>query len=395
MHLSHTMHFRQYLAHTSPFPMELEIERAEGIYLIAPDGKKYMDMISGIGVSSVGHSHPNIIQAIKNQADKYLHLMVYGEYVLSPQVMLAQKIIQLLGAPFESVYFANSGAEAVEGALKLAKRYTGKTEMVSCMGSYHGSTHGALSVMGNESFKQNFRPLLPGIKHIAYSNIEDFDHINKETACVIIEPIQAEAGVIQAPKSYFKALKSHCQTTGTLIIFDEVQTGFGRTGTMFGYEHTGIVPDIVIFAKGMGGGMPIGAFASSKVLMDSLKTNPILGHITTFGGHPVSCAAALATINVITDLALHKQAQKKGELFEHALKHPKIVQFRYCGLMMAIEFKSFEVLQKIISKCLERGVVTDWFLHNDKCMRLAPPLTITDDEIQEACKKILSAIDET
>lgn len=385
--------FLQFQAQTSDFPLSIEIEKAEGIYMYSPDGKVYMDLISGIGVSNIGHRHPRVCEAIKTQTDKYLHLMVYGEYVQIPQLQLAKALADTLPSPLSSTYFVNSGSEAVEGALKLAKRYTGRREIISCVDAYHGSSHGALSVMGNEFFKQSFRPLLPGIRHIRFNNIEDLQHITTETTCIIIETVQGEAGIRVADESYFKALRAKCTETGTLLILDEIQAGFGRTGTFWAFEQYDIVPDILVCAKGMGGGMPIGAFISSQEIMATLKTNPILGHITTFGGHPVSCAASLATLQVIIDENLTSTVAHKEALFRQKLKHPKIKEIRSKGLMMAVEFENFDQLKAIIDKSIENGIVTDWFLFCDNSMRIAPPLTITDSEIEQACKIILEAID--
>lgn len=384
--------FLQHLAQTSDFPLSLEIVKAKGIYLFDKSGKKYADLISGISVSNLGHCHPQVISAIKAQLKKYTHLMVYGEYVQSPQVMLAKKISTLLPENLSSVYFVNSGAEATEGALKLAKRYTGRTEIISCKNAYHGSTHGALSVMGNESLKINFRPLLPDIRFIEFNNEKYLEHISEKTACVIIEPVQGENGVRIPLGNYLENLRKRCNETGALLIFDEAQTAFGRTGSMFAFEQFKVVPDILLLAKAFGGGMPVGAFVSSKKIMDSLKNNPALGHITTFGGHPVSCAAALAAINILKKEKLIQQVKRKEKLFRKYLKHPSIKEIRSMGLMLALEFETAEINQKIIRKCLENGVITDWFLFCDKAMRIAPPLTISDKEIENACKMILKSI---
>lgn len=383
--------FLNHLAQTSDSPLLLEIEKAEGVYLYSSQGKKYIDLISGIGVSNVGHRHPKVIAAIEEQIQKYLHLMVYGEYVQTPQVALAKKLIDVLPNNLESVYFVNSGSEAVEGALKLAKRYTGRQEIISCYNAYHGSSQGALSVGGNEYFKQAYRPLLPAIRHIHYGSYSDLEKITSKTACVIIETIQGEAGVQVACSNYFQALRERCSQCNTLLILDEIQAGFGRTGKLFAFEHFGIVPDILVLAKGMGGGMPIGAFIASKEIMQSLSNNPILGHITTFGGHPVSCAAALANLDII--LSENLEVEKKADLFRKLLQHPKILSIRHKGLMMAAEFESFAVLKPIIDRAIELGVITDWFLFCDNAMRIAPPLTISFEEIKRACKIILEAIE--
>lgn len=362
--------------------------------MYGPDGKKYIDLISGIGVSNVGHRHPKVVQAIKDQADKYLHLMVYGEFVQSPQVKLAEAICKTLPSSLDNVYLVNSGSEAIEGAIKLAKRYTGRPHIISCTNAYHGSSQGALSAGGNEIFKQNYRPLIPGHFHIPFGDESTLSQINEQTAAVLIETIQGEAGIRVAEADYFHALRKKCNEVGALLILDEIQAGFGRTGKFWAFEHYGIVPDILVTAKGMGGGMPIGAFISSSIIMGSFKNNPILGHITTFGGHPVSAAAALATIEVIQEEKLYEKAEQKAELFKSLLKHPLIKGFRNKGLMMAAAFESFEVLKPIIDRAIELGVVTDWFLFCDNSMRIAPPLIITEQEITEACNIILQAINE-
>ncbi|WKN33980.1 aspartate aminotransferase family protein [Porifericola rhodea] len=386
--------FLDHLAQTTHFPLMLEIERAEGIYMYSPDGKRYLDLISGIGVSNLGHRHPKVVRAVKEQVDQYMHVMVYGEFVQSPQVQLAEALAKTLPSPLNSCYLVNSGSEAVEGALKLAKRFTGRHELISCVDAYHGSTQGSLSVCGNEGFKQAYRPLLPGVQHIRFGNYDDLEHISERTAAVIIETVQGEAGVRVAKKDYFQILRERCYQTGTLLILDEIQAGFGRTGKFWAFEHYGIVPDILVSAKGMGGGMPIGAFMSSPEIMGTLRENPILGHISTFGGHPVSAAASLATLQTIQEEKLYKQADHKAGLFKKLLRHPKIKEIRHKGLMMAVAFESFEVLKPIIDRAIELGVVTDWFLYCDNAMRIAPPLIITDEEIEEACDIILRAIEE-
>lgn len=385
--------FLSHLAQTTDFPLLIEIEKAEGIYMYGPEGRKYMDLISGIGVSNVGHRHPKVIQAIQNQLDKYLHLMVYGEYVQSPQVKLAKALTDTLPAHMDNVYLVNSGSEAVEGALKLAKRYTNRREIISCVNAYHGSSHGSLSVGGNEIFKRSYRPLLPGITNVEYGNLDHLNYINEGTAAVIMETIQGEAGIRVAEKEYFQALRKRCNETGTLLILDEIQAGFGRTGKFWAFEHFDIVPDILVCAKGMGGGMPIGAFIANKELMGAFKNNPLLGHITTFGGHPVSSAASLATIEVILEGDLIEQVESKANLFKKLLVHPKIKSIRNKGLMMAVEFESFEVLKPIIDRAIEKGIITDWFLFCDDAMRIAPPLVITHEEIEIACQIILESIE--
>ena len=386
--------FLQNLAQTSPTPLLLEVERAEGLYLYGPQGQRYIDLISGISVSNLGHRHPKVVQAIQAQLDKYLHLMVYGEYVQSPQVRLAERLCRHLPASLDSVYLVNSGSEAIEGAMKLAKRATGRTELIACHSAYHGSSHGALSLGSEEQFKQKFRPLLPDIRHIHYGSFSDLAQITERTAAVFIETIQGEAGVVGACTTYFQALQARCRQKGTLLVLDEIQAGFGRTGKLWAFEHFGIIPDVLVLAKGMGGGMPIGAFIASKALMDTLSNAPILGHITTFGGHPLSCAAALANLEVLTEENLIEEVPAKEACFRKLLKHPSIREIRSRGLLMAVAFDSFEVLKPIIDCAIEKGVITDWFLFCNNAMRIAPPLTITLEQIEEACGLILEAIEE-
>jgi len=384
--------FLSHVAQTSETPLALEIEKAEGIYLYDVSGKKYMDLISGIAVSNVGHRHPRVIQAIKEQLDKYMHLMVYGEYIQSPQVQLAKRLAELLPEKLDTVYFVNSGSEAIEGAMKLAKRATGRTEIISFKNAYHGSTQGSLSIMGNEEFKNAFRPLLPDTKQLDYNDNEQLQEITEKTACVVVETVQGEAGAVLPQNDFLKKLRARCNATGTLLVADEIQCGFGRTGKLFAFEHYDFVPDILCVAKGMGGGMPIGAFIASKKIMHALTNNPMLGHITTFGGHPVSCAAALATINVIVEEKLAEQVEEKEALFRKLLTHPKIKSIHGKGLLLALAFESYEQNKSIIDKCIEKGVITDWFLFNAHSMRIAPPLTITKEEIQMASEVILNAL---
>ena len=385
--------FLRHQAQTSDFPLLLEIERAEGVWMYGPDGRRYLDLISGIGVSNVGHRHPRVLQAIQSQLDKYLHLMVYGELVQAPPAALAQALHQTLPPQLDNVYFTNSGTEAVEGALKLAKRHTGRTELISAHHAYHGSTQGALSVTGSESFKRSFRPLLPDVRHIRHNEPRDLALITERTAAVIVETVQGEAGVRVPAPDYLPQLRRRCDEVGALLILDEIQCGFGRTGTFWAFEQFGIVPDILLTAKGMGGGMPIGAFISRQEIMQAFKTDPILGHLTTFGGHPVSCAAALATLRVIQEEHLLAGVTEKAERFRRQLVHPAIRGVRGLGLLMAVEFDSFAVLKPIIDHALaHEGVLTDWFLFCDNSLRLAPPLTITDAEIDWACAALLRAV---
>ncbi|MDX9770628.1 MAG: aspartate aminotransferase family protein [Tenuifilaceae bacterium] len=392
--LTHRELFLKHIAQTSDAPLTLEVERAEGVYLYTSDNRKVCDLISGVSVSNVGHSHPEVVKAISQQAAKYMHLMVYGELVQAPQVKLAQAIVGLLPSNFESVYFVNSGSEAVEGGVKLAKRYTGRPEIISMRNAYHGSTHGALSLMGNEGPKRSYRPLLPDVQHFDINCFEDLDRITTKTACVIIEPIQGEAGIVASNIDYLVALRERCTSMGALLVFDEIQTGMGRTGKMFAFERYGVVPDILLLAKAFGGGMPLGAFISSKAIMECLTSNPPLGHITTFGGHPVSCAASLASINVLMENRLLDSIAAKANLFLEILSnHPKILSIRSYGLFMAVELGSFDKVQQVIKQGLEKGFLTDWFLFCDTAFRIAPPLTITDDEIRAVCRVILEVLD--
>lgn len=354
-------------------------------------GKKYIDLISGIGVSALGHRHPRVVAAIKNQLDRYAHLMVYGEFIQAPQTGLAKALSDTLPSNLSVCYFVNSGSEAVEGALKLAKRYTGRRHIFSFKNAYHGSTQGAMSVGGNESIKQAYRPLLPGVTFLNYGDMSDLEKIDSSAAAVIVETAQGEAGVRIAGKEYFQRLRKKCDETGALLILDEIQTGFGRTGRFWGFEHYDIAPDILLSAKGMGGGMPIGAFISSPEIMKVLSRDPILGHITTFGGHPVSAAAALETLRVIQEERLSDAAEEKAKRFIDRLKHPLIKGIRNLGLMMAVEFESFDILKPVIDKAIELGALTDWFLNCNNAMRIAPPLIISEKEIDEACDIILRA----
>jgi acetylornithine/succinyldiaminopimelate/putrescine aminotransferase len=386
--------FLRHVAQTNVAPLMLEIEKAEGVYLHDTNGKSYLDLIAGIAVSNVGHSHPKVVEAVKQQAEKYMHLMVYGEFVETPQVKYAERLCQFLPKALDNVYFTNSGAEATEGAMKLAKRATGRTQFVSFKQSYHGSTQGALSVMGNEYFKQQFRPLLPDTLQLRYNNMEDLAQISCRTAGVILEPVQAESGVTVPSVDFMHALRKQCDETGALLIVDEAQTGLGRTGKMFAFEHYSIEPDILLLAKAFGGGMPLGAFIASSDRMKLLTNNPVLGHITTFGGHPVCCAAGLAAFNVLTEENLIADVERKGQLFEKLLLHPTIKSVQRKGLMMALTFESFELNKMIIDKCIEQGVLTDWFLFAPQCMRIAPPLIITEAQIETACAVIVKAIND-
>lgn len=384
--------FLQHIAQTSDAPLMLEIERAEGIYLFSSSGKKYIDLISGISVSNLGHCNAEVVQAVQQQAARFMHLMVYGEYVYSPQVALANLLTQHLPSQLNNVYFVNSGTEATEGALKLAKRFTGRTQLVAFLNAYHGSTHGALSMMGDEFFKRNYRPLLPHVRHLRYNCLNDLQHITAQTAAVLVEPVQAEAGVIAPQPGFMQALRQRCTETGALLILDEIQTGYGRTGTLFAFEQLGIVPDVLLLAKGMGGGMPLGAFIAPQQIMAALKNNPVLGHITTFGGHPVSCAASLATLQVLLREPYLNEVKQKEQLFRQYLIHPAIKEIRSFGLLIALVFDNFTTTKRVIDACIANGVITDWFLFADNCLRIAPPLIITPQQIETACQLIVKSI---
>lgn len=385
--------FLQHIAQTSGSPFLISIERAEGIYLYAPDGQRYIDLISGISVSNVGHRHPKVIHAIQSQLDKHLHVMVFGEYIQSTPNLLAKKLTELLPSSLNCVYFVNSGTEANEGALKLAKRVTGRTEIISFSKSYHGSTHGSLSVSGNEIKKSAFRPLLPDVTFIDFNVEADLEKITNRTGCVIMETIQGDAGVRVPAKTYMQALRKRCDEMATLLILDEIQCGMGRTGKLFAFEHFGIVPDILTMAKAFGGGLPLGAFIADKKLMHTFTHNPMLGHITTFGGNPVCCAAALATIQVIEEENLLASVEEKGKLIESLLQHAHIKEIRRIGLMFAIDFENAERVNRIVANAKEDGVICYWFLSHPNSFRIAPPLTITEAQIREACAVILKAID--
>lgn len=376
--------FLQHLAQTSPGPLALEIKSAEGLYLYDTEGKSYMDMIAGIGVSCLGHRHPVVQAAVEQQLGQYWHTLVYGEYILSPQVELATLLAgQLPG--LDSVYFTNSGTEATEGAMKLAKRYTGRPNIVACRNAYHGSTHGAASLMSPADFTMAYHPMLPGIRHIDFNNFDDLLIIDKSTAAVILETVQAESGLHVPDASWIQALRQRCTETGTLLVLDEIQAGYGRTGTLFAFEQYGVVPDVLLLAKGFGGGMPIGAFIAPREVMQVLSHNPVLGHITTFGGHPVCAAAALATLKVLLETDLIAQVQRKNELLLRGLQHPSVKEIRHAGLWFAIDLDDADKVKKVIDNCLKNGLITDWFLFNDRSLRLAPPLTITEAEIETAC----------
>jgi acetylornithine/succinyldiaminopimelate/putrescine aminotransferase len=380
--------FLKHVGQTSDSPVGIEIEHAEGIYIYDTQAKQYIDLVAGVSVSNLGHCHPAVTQAVKQQVDKYMHLMVYGEYIQSPQVAYAELLSSLLPEPLSSVYFVNSGSEANEGAMKLAKRYTGRSEIAAFKNAYHGSTHGAMSIMSDSYFSQAFRPLLPGIKFLSYNKLEELKHITQKTAAVFVESIQAEGGIIPAEYDFMQALRKRCTQTGTLLIIDEVQTGFRRTGKLFGFMHYDIVPDIITIAKGMGGGMPIGAFVASKTIMDSLKNNPVLGHITTFGGHPVSAAAALATLKIIQSFD-EQTIYEKEKLYRQLLGElDGIADVRGKGLFLSVKPKTKKTIQEFVQIMVKNGLLTDWFLFDETRFRIAPPLLISNAQIQESVKLI-------
>jgi acetylornithine/succinyldiaminopimelate/putrescine aminotransferase len=386
--------FLQHVGQTSPAPLALSFVRAEGCLLWDEAGRPTIDMISGISVCNVGHRHPKVVEAIKDQADKYLHLLVYGELVETPQVAFATRLAALLPETLDMVYFTGSGSEATEGAMKLAKRVTGRQDIVAFKYSYHGSTQGALSIMGDEYWRNAFRPLLPGVDHLEYGSFEDLGRITNRTACVVAETIQAEAGVNRPSETWMKALRHRCDETGTLLVLDEIQAGFGRTGYLWGFEAFGILPDILLLGKALGGGMPLGAFVASRDRMMQLTEGPVLGHITTFGGHPVCCAAGLAGLEALLEEGHIQDVFRKAGLLTSLLVHPRIRSVRSAGLLMAIEFETFEENKRIIDRCIEKGLLTDWFLFASHCMRIAPPLTISEAQIESACRIILEACDE-
>lgn len=385
--------FFRHVAQTAPEPDGFEVSRGQGVYLYDRDGKPFIDCISGIAVSSLGHGHPKITAAIKAQLDLHLHTSVYGEHVQQPQIALAEKLASLLPDPLDCTYFTNSGAEAVEGALKLARKYTFRYEIVACRNAYHGSTAGAESLRSDLDHIAAARPLVPGIRHITFNVIDDLSTITNKTAAVIIEPVQGEAGAIVPDKGYLKAVRDRCDQTGALLILDEIQTGMGRTGTLWAFEQEGVVPDILLLAKALGGGLPLGAFISSREKMHVLSHDPILGHLTTFGGHPLSCAASLAALEIILEEHLPENAAKLGKRIKDQLKdHPAIREVRGRGLMMAIELNDPNRLMTAVKDCRKEGLLVDWFLFNDRSLRLAPPLIISDEEVEMVCKKMSRAL---
>jgi len=383
--------FLRHVAQTSPAPLGLEIERAEGCWLFDKAGKKYLDLIAGIGPSVLGHRHPRVQKAVEEQLNAYWHTLVYGEFVLSPQVKLAQLLAENLPG-LDSVYFTNSGAEACEGAMKLAKRYTGRPNFVACRNAYHGSTQGAASLMSPTDFTLAFQPLLPGIQHIDFNREKGLEKIDRHTAAVVVETVQGEAGIIPPYPEWIRTLRRRCNETGALLILDEIQAGMGRTGSLFAFEKFGIVPDILLLAKGFGGGMPLGAFVARREVMQTLTHDPVLGHITTFGGHPVCAAAGLATLEILLEGELLAQVPEKEALFRKLLVHPEIKELRSAGLWLAVDLGDAAKVQAVIQHCIANGVITDWFLFNDRSLRIAPPLTISEEEIRFACTVILNGL---
>lgn len=384
--------FLRHIGQTSPAPLALEIVKADCCTLYDAEGKEYIDLIGGISVANIGHRHPKVIEAIQKQLDAYLHIMVYGEFVEAPQVQYAKMLTGHLPASLNAVYFTNSGAEAVEGAMKLAKRITNRTQIIAFNNSYHGSTQGALSVMGDEYWRNAFRPLLPDVLHLEYNSVKSLDAITEQTACVIAETVQAEAGIIVPEKKWIQALRKKCTETGTLLILDEIQTGFGRTGKLWGFENFDIVPDVLLLGKALGGGMPLGAFIADKKLMDAFTDNPVLGHITTFGGHPVSCAAGMAALKALLEEKWIDTVKSQEELFQSLLVHPKIKAVRSFGLWMAVEFDSFETNKRVIDACIADGLLTDWFLFASNCLRISPPLIISEGQVRKAAAIIIHSL---
>ena len=387
--------FFRYQAQTTPFAAGFEVERAEGSYIYGKDGRAYLDFVAGVSANTLGHSHPKVISAIKEQADKYLHVMVYGEYAQEKPVELCRLLAEATPAPLEMTYLVNSGAEAIDGSLKLAKRYTGREEIISMKNSYHGNTHGALSVSGNETHKREFRPLLPMVNFIEFDNEEEFSKITERTACVIAETVQGAAGFLVPKADYYKKLKARCEEVGALLILDEIQPGFGRTGKLFSFEHFGIVPDILVMGKGMGGGVPVGAFMSSTEIMSTLAHSPKLGHITTFGGNPLIAASCYATLKEVLDSGLMEQMKAKEELFRSLLVHPKIKNINGMGLMLAVNLGDPSYTLDVAKRCMEKGLIVFWQLYRNEYLRISPPLTISDDEIKKGCEIILSVLDES
>lgn len=384
--------FLAHVGQTSEAPLALEIVKASGSSMWDINGKKYIDLIAGISVCNIGHSHPKVIEAIKAQVDQYMHIMIYGELVESPQVAYAKALTDHLPATLNAVFYTASGSEATEGAMKLSKRFTGRTQIISFKDSYHGSTQGALSIMGDEYWRNAFRPLLPDTMQLRYNNFDDLENITERTASVVAETVQAEAGVLVPQNGWLSALRKRCTETGTLLVLDEIQCAFGRNGKLFSFEQFGVVPDILLLGKALGGGMPLGAFVADKKIMDTLSHHPVLGHINTFGGHPVSCAAGLAAFEVLLEERLIETVKEKEQLFQSLLRHPSIKAVRSCGLMIAVEFENYDFNKKVIDAVIEQGVFTDWFLFASNCFRIVPPLVITTSEIKTACHTIIDVL---
>ncbi len=377
------------LAQTSPHPLALDIVKAEGCYLYDRSGKRYLDLVAGLAVNNTGHRHPKVVAAIKEQCDRYLHVIPYGEFVQEPQVRFAEKLTSLLPPSLNSVYLVNSGTEAIEASLKLAKRVTGRTQLIGCRKSYHGSTHGSLSLSDNTNKRYRNLPLLPDTEHLTFNSPDDLTLITNRTAAVVVEPVQGDAGVRIPDKSWMLALRERCDKTGALLVFDEVQTGFGRTGRLFAFEHSGVVPDILLLGKALGGGLPMGAFISSRERMELLTHDPVLGHITTFGGHPLPCVAGLAALEVLLEERLVENAVRMGALFKELLVHPKIKEVRGEGLMLAVDLGDADLVQRVVMGCLQKGVLGFWFLSCPTAFRIAPPLCVTNEHVDEACCAIL------
>lgn len=384
--------FFKYQAQTTQFAAGFEVEKAEGSYIYGKNGKKHLDFVAGVSANTLGHSHPKVVEAIKNQAEKYLHVMVYGEYAQEMPVKLCRLLSDTTPDPLEVTYLVNSGAEAIDGALKLAKRFTGREEIISMKNSYHGNTHGALSVSGNEFHKREFRPLLPMVNFIEFNNEKDFSKITEKTACVLAETIQGAAGFLVPDKDYFKNLKKRCEEVGALLILDEIQPGFGRTGKLFAFEHYGLVPDILVMGKGMGGGVPVGAFMSSKEIMHCLSHSPKLGHITTFGGNPLIASASYATLREVVESRLMDEIQEKENLFRQLLVHPKIKNVNGRGLMLAVNLEIPEFTLEVAKRCMDKGLIVFWQLYRNEYLRISPPLTISLEEIREGCEIILDVL---
>ena len=393
--LNNRQFFLQHLAQTSPKPIGLEVERASGVHIYDTEGKSYVDMIAGFSVCNIGHSHPKVIDAIEQQIKQYMHVIVYGEFIQSPQVQYAKALLSLLPENLQSIYFTNSGAEAAEGAMKLAKRVTKRTRIVAFEGAYHGSTQGALSVMGDEYFRNAYRPLLPDVLHLRYNHMEDIELIDHHVACVMVEPVQAETGITAASEAWLKALRAKCDALCILLIFDEIQSGFGRTGSLFAFEQYGVVPDILLTGKALGAGLPLGAFISSPAMMGTLTYDPVLGHITTFGGNPVACTAGKAGLDVLLESGWMDEVKAKEKFLVEALTHPAILNIQHKGLWMSLQFETPEITKRIAANCVANGVITDWFLFAEDRIRIAPPLSITMDELEIAVQKVIESIDQS